>query len=244
MYSAVVATALTGLVVVNAVGPIDGTIVPGTTGKLGNAAIVENNPVGVTYTAVLPNSPTTGIRGYVAGTSNANGTGVNFNINLYGLPDASFGPFLYHIHDQPVPANGNCTATLAHQDPYIRGEMPPCDPTQPETCQSGDLAGKHGNITTSPFQTTFLDLYLSTARGPGSFFGNRSIVIHTSNTTRLTCANFTLTSGNSTSSNSTVSGGNGTVTGSNPVSSPFTGGAATAFVSAGVIVAGLIAFML
>ncbi|KAI4125278.1 MAG: hypothetical protein LQ338_004350 [Usnochroma carphineum] len=254
MYSAVFATALTGLAVVHAAPPINGVITPGVTGKLGNAAIVEGNPVGVTYTAVLPNSPTTGVRGYVAGTSNANGTGVNFNVNFYGFPDASLGPFwmdtytlltpVYHIHDQPVPANGNCTATLAHQDPYIRGEIPPCDPTQPETCQVGDLAGKHGNITTNPFQTTYLDLYLSTAQGPGSFFGNRSIVVHTSNTTRLTCANFTLTSGNSTSPNGTAPAGNGTVTGSQPVPSPFTGGAAATFVSAGAVIAGLAAFLL
>lgn len=60
---------------------------------------------------------------------------------------------VYHIHDQPVPANGNCTATLAHLDPYVRGEQPPCDPTHPETCQSGDLSGKHGNVTGDPFNT-------------------------------------------------------------------------------------------
>ncbi|KAL8944075.1 MAG: hypothetical protein Q9216_000666 [Gyalolechia sp. 2 TL-2023] len=240
MYLAVLATALTGLAVADAAAPI----VPGTTGQLGDAAVVQGNPVGVTYTAVLPDSPTTDIRGSIAGTTNANGTGVNFNINLSGLPDPSLGPFLYHIHDQPVPTNGNCTATLAHQDPYVRGEVPPCDPTQPQTCQSGDLAGKHGNITTSPFQISFLELYLSTVQGPASFFGNRSIVIHTSNTTRLTCANFTLTSGNSTSSNGTAPNSNGTVTGTNPVPSPFTAGAAAAIVSAGAIVAGLAAFLL
>ncbi|KAI4166792.1 MAG: hypothetical protein LQ343_007753 [Gyalolechia ehrenbergii] len=225
MYLAVLVATLTGFAVANAAAPIDGNIVPGTTGQLGDAAIVQGNPVGVTYTAVLPDSPTTGIRGSIAGTTNANGTGVNFNVNLSGLPDPSLGPF-------------------SHQDPYIRGEMPPCDPTQPQTCQTGDLAGKHGNITTSPFQISFLDLYLSTVQGPASFFGNRSIVIHTSNTTRLTCANFTLTSGNSTSSNGTAPNGNGTVTGSNPVPSPFTGGAAAAIVSAGAIIAGFAAFLL
>lgn len=244
MYPAVLAIALTGLAIANAADPLTGYITPGVTGKLGNAAIVQGNPVGVTYTASLPNITTSDIRGFVAGTSNANGTGVIFNINLSGLPDASLGPFLYHIHDQPVPSNGNCTATLAHQDPYIRGEIPPCDPTHPETCQTGDLAGKHGNITTNPFQINFLDLYLSTAQGPGSFFGNRSIVIHTSNTTRLTCANFTLTSGNITGFNGTSSGGNGTVTGSNPVPSPFTGGAASTFISVGAMIAGLAALLL
>lgn len=52
---------------------------------------------------------------------------------------------------KPVPTDGNCTATEAHLDPYIRGEIPPCDNTQPETCQVGDLTGKHGNVTMSPF---------------------------------------------------------------------------------------------
>ncbi|KAI4245396.1 MAG: hypothetical protein L6R40_002456 [Gallowayella cf. fulva] len=280
MYSTVLATALTGFALVNAQSPSLAPSqvpknaagapqpVPGVTGKLGNADIVDDNLAGVTYTAFLPNSTTSNIRGYVAGTSNANGTGVNFAIQLSGLPDPSLGPFstipqipspvllspktqtltssslVYHIHDQPVPSNGNCTATLAHQDPYIRGEVPPCDPVHPETCQTGDLAGKHGNITTDPFSTAFLDLYLSTHQGPASFFGNRSIVIHTSNATRLTCANFTLTTGNSSTSSNGTSAGNGTVTGSNPVPSPFTGGAAVTFASAGAIVAGLAALLL
>ena len=59
----------------------------------GNATVVTTNPVGVTYNAILPDTPSSSVRGYVAGTSNANGTGVNFNINIYGLPDASLGPF-------------------------------------------------------------------------------------------------------------------------------------------------------
>ena len=78
------------------------------------------------------------------------------SVSCYSDAD-SFGLFahnsceVYHIHDQPVPANGNCTATAAHLDPYIRGEIPPCDNTHPETCQVGDLTGKHGNVTVSPF---------------------------------------------------------------------------------------------
>lgn len=68
--------------------------VPGTTGELGPAAIVEGNPKGVTYQAILPNKNTTGVRGYIAGTSNANGTGVVFNINFYGFADFdTHGPF-------------------------------------------------------------------------------------------------------------------------------------------------------
>ncbi len=157
-------------------GTINGPIVPGTTGKLGDAFVVNTNPIGVTYTATLPDTPRSNIRGSIAGTSNANGTGVTFRINVSGLPDASLGPFskrftfssltsgvaawtllmreyvVYHIHDQPVPADGNCSRTLAHQDLTQRGEIPPCDPAQPQTCQHGDLSGKHGNITSDPFQ--------------------------------------------------------------------------------------------
>ncbi|MCJ1254310.1 hypothetical protein MMC24_002125 [Lignoscripta atroalba] len=238
MHSKTLLTALSGLALVSAQvplinGTISGPIVPGTTGRLGDAEITENNPVGVVYQAILPNRNTSDIRGYIAGTANSNGTGVQFNINFFGFPSAALGPFMYHIHDQPIPSNGNCTAALAHQDPYIRGEIPPCDPTQPQTCQVGDLSGKHGNITSNPFQTTYLDLYTSTESGLGSFFGNRSIVIHTSNATRLNCANFTLVAGNATGAAPQP-----TITGA------FTGGASAQFVSFGAVAAGLLAFVL
>lgn len=54
---------------------------------------VEENPAGVTYQAILPESAKSSVRGYVAGTSAPDGNGVNFNVNIYGLPDASLGPF-------------------------------------------------------------------------------------------------------------------------------------------------------
>ena len=171
MHSTIALAALSGLALCNAQVPVP---VPGTTGKLGNAAITQNNPQCVTYNATLPS--TGNIHGYVAATANANGTGVFFNVYLTGLPSESLGPFrksplrglhlrprltnndcvVYHIHDQPVPADGNCTATAAHLDPYIRGEIPPCDNTQPETCQVGDLTGKHGNVTVSPFAAQYI----------------------------------------------------------------------------------------
>jgi hypothetical protein len=149
---------------------------------------------------------------------------------------------VYHIHDQPVPANGNCTATLAHLDPYVRGERPPCDPSAPQTCQVGDLAGKYGNIPgTGSFQASYLDLYTSTQQGPASFFGNRSIVVHTANTTRLTCANFQLVG---TSGNGTNSTGGGSSTTTSPPIAGYTGAAAQKIVSGAAVVAGLIAFAL
>lgn len=56
-----------------------------------------------------------------------------------------------------VPDSGDCDATGAHLDPFERGEMPPCNPDLPQTCQVGDLAGKHGAITSMPFRTTYAD---------------------------------------------------------------------------------------
>lgn len=109
---------------------------------------------------------------------------------------------VYHIHDQPVPADGNCSGTLAHLDPFKRGEKPPCDKSRPDTCQVGDLGGKYGDIMDvangKHFKATYLDFYTSTRHGPGAFFGNRSIVVHYHNTTRINCANFTLVSNQTT----------------------------------------------
>ncbi len=99
---------------------------------------------------------------------------------------------VYHVHEYPVPPNQNCTATGPHLDPEIRGEQPPCDPTQPQTCQVGDLAGKHGNVTSSPFQVFYLDLYQSTIPGTPAYIGNRSIVVHNNQGVRITCANLTM----------------------------------------------------
>lgn len=83
MHSAIALAALSGLALVNAQVPgattiegsptYDGLPVPGTTGKLGNAAITQHNPQCVTYNATLPS--TGSIQGYVAATANANGTG-------------------------------------------------------------------------------------------------------------------------------------------------------------------------
>lgn len=136
----------------------------------------------------------------------------------------------YHLHVDPVPQNGNCTATLAHLDPFIRGETPPCDSKLPETCQVGDLSGKHGAIPAGQvsFETSYTELYASTLDGIGAFFGNRSIVFHYPNKTRITCASFQKAAGiaslpSSTSSSvaaptatgwasSSTGGGNATVT--------------------------------
>ncbi len=86
---------------------------------------------------------------------------------------------------------------------------------------------------------SYLGLYASTEQGLGSFFGNRSIVVHNQNKTRLNCANFTLIAGTQLSSSAS-----GVGSGSSPITSlpaQFTGGAAVKTMSLGAIVAGLAA---
>jgi hypothetical protein len=104
---------------------------------------------------------------------------------------------------------------------FTRTETPSCDSDHPETCQVGDLSGKHGNISqitsssagdsaaVGTFQAMYLDAYLSTDPNNVAFFGNRSIVVHAANGTRLNCGNFTQhapsnTFGNSSSTSSST----------------------------------------
>jgi len=157
------------------------------TGELGDAVIVSNNPPGVAYIATLPSNK--GVKGVISATAGPAGVGVSYTVSISNLP-ISGGPFPYHLHVGSVPEDGNCTKTLTHLDPYIRGEATPCDKNSLQTCQVGDLSGKYGTITSDPFTTSFTDPYTSTLEGLGSFFGNRSIVIHFANKTRITCANF------------------------------------------------------
>ncbi|KAI3337779.1 superoxide dismutase [Ustulina deusta] len=169
-----------------------------TTGQLGDAVAVTNNPVGKKAIAVLPNKPffTSGsvhgnVKGAVKVTTGAKGVGVNFEVTFSNLPKEG-GPFTYHVHVDPVDVSGNCTNTLAHLDPFIRGEDPACNSTNPASCQVGDLSGKYGKITSDPFNAKFHDEFTAMNEGPGSYFLNRSIVVHFANKTRITCANFTV----------------------------------------------------
>jgi hypothetical protein len=181
---------------------------PGYIGLNGTATAQINLPAS-TYRATLPSSMFnnlvgTTVRGYIEGVGTA--AGVRFTVNLTGLPEqARYGPFNWHIHTLPVPANGNCTATTSHFDPTNRGELIMCEAARPETCQAGDLAGKHGGkiMTPGSFSTSFVEPYLSTAPGSAYFFGGLSFVLHSTNTTRLTCANFVQVNG--TSGNATAS---------------------------------------
>lgn len=94
------------------------------TGALGDAAVVQKNPAGVTYTATLPNSPSSGVRGYVSGTSNANGTGVLFSVSLSGFPAASLGPFRTLSPLPPRPSVNRPLSVEGTKSGRLWGEKP------------------------------------------------------------------------------------------------------------------------
>ncbi|CCF32418.1 superoxide dismutase [Colletotrichum higginsianum] len=172
-----------------------GRVASQSTGELGDATIATN-PAGVVYEAVLPGqlfykagSLNGNVRGSIIASTATGGKGVKFKVKFSNLPKEG-GPFTYHLHVNPVPQDGNCTKTLAHLDPFIRGEATPCNVSKPETCQVGDLSGKYGTVIADN-EKTYIDPYLSIVEGPGSFFGNRSFVFHFANKTRISCANFT-----------------------------------------------------
>ncbi|QIX00623.1 hypothetical protein AMS68_006140 [Peltaster fructicola] len=204
------ATPFTGVETIEGAIVFDGPSNPGFTGQLGDA-VVQQNTAGGSFMATLPSTnfdPYTGstITGSLMATVPSNGTGMMVTVNFSGFPaEAQYGPFVYHIHGLPVPADGNCTVTMGHLDPTDRGEYYPCDNTQPQTCQTGDLAGKHGNITGTSFTASYLDLYLSSDPSSAYYIGDKSIVVHSTNTTRLTCANFAAVVSNGTTNGTTTS---------------------------------------
>ncbi|KAH9877883.1 hypothetical protein J1614_003100 [Plenodomus biglobosus] len=120
-----------------------------------------------------------------------------------------------------------------------------CLASQIETCQVGDLAGKHGGKIMTPgnFSTTFVDPYLSVEEGSPGFFGGLGFVLHSGNTTRLTCANFELVGGNSTSDGNT----SGTISPPSPTNSTgpeCTGAAGRAGATVGPLALGIFASLL
>lgn len=201
---------------------------------------IENNPHMVTYQAILNGAKP--IQGSITGVSAVDGKGVDFNVNFFSFPDPSIGPYgafstcdfimtcmlttnlAYHVHVNPVPEDGNCTAAGGHLDPYTVTDAYQCPAaTDPQTCQIGDLAGKHGKIDTTTLQTAsyqkaYLDLFLSTTKDNTAFFGNRSVVVHAANGTRLNCGNFVLQSADMGHGNNGST--NGTQTSSGPSGSP------------------------
>lgn len=146
----------------------------------GAAPEVHDSPTDVSYKATFNDK----ILGYV-GFSSKNGSTI-VEVDISGLPDHG-GPFLYHVHKKPVPADGNCNGTSSHFNPYGGVETA----TDPAEKEAGDLSGRHGVINGTSVHTSYVDPYLSLNPDSESFFANLSVVVHYNDTARLACANIT-----------------------------------------------------
>jgi hypothetical protein len=177
-----------------------------TTGTRGDAKTFDNPPSAV-YWADFSK---TAVSGHIKFISSSDKDGVRVEVDLSKFPGGGVGPFGYHVHDAPVPTDGNCTGTLAHLDPFVRGQKVVCDPKRPQSCEVGDLAGKYGKIPdsvgNSSYVKSYVDPYITLTPGVGSFIGNRSIVIHTLDTKRYACANITIYNGNITTTKNETTG--------------------------------------
>ncbi|KAF3940543.1 hypothetical protein ABW19_dt0207884 [Dactylella cylindrospora] len=162
-----------------------------------DAPITYGNSPSVVYEATIQSANVQYAHLNFTGTTN--GTGVYVQACFSGISAEQPGPYPYHVHVNPIPDNLNCTAAGGHLDPYMRTDTPPCDSSQPQTCEVGDLSGKYGKVpvtaNTETVCVAYTDLYLSLNEGDPAFIGNsRSIVIHNVNLTRIGCGNITLAS--------------------------------------------------
>lgn len=170
-----------------------------------DAPVKTNSPESAKYIAKFSGN----IEGSVVFSTTSNST-VQVDVEFDGLPSYG-GPFAYHVHVDPVPSDGNCTATLGHLNPYDGST----NATSPAAKEVGDLSGKHGVIDDQSYQTSYIEEYISLEETDPAFVGNRSVVVHFANNTRLSCANITdyyvSSNSSSNSSNSTLSSGNAAV---------------------------------
>lgn len=165
-----------------------------------DAPVKENSPMDAHYIARFDDK----IQGFIDFSTTSERT-VKVHVNISGLP-AEGGPFPYHVHVLPVPSNGDCYGTLGHLNPYNGSEAA----EWPAAKEVGDLSGKHGPITDQSFQASYIEQYLSLNKDDLAYVGNRSVVIHFANDTRLVCANITSIS-NSSHASSTIPTANAAV---------------------------------
>ncbi|KAL4917600.1 superoxide dismutase [Aspergillus aurantiobrunneus] len=156
-----------------------------------NAPVVTNNQPLFFHHASLLQKDNTTVYGSIAITPSLGSSALHVDVTIGGIPEGEY--LNYHIHASPVPSDGNCYRTGAHLDPYNRGQEPPCDITAPNTCEVGDLSGKHGPVWApvgEVFRASYTDFFLSNTPGTEAFFGGLSWVVHAPNGDRLTCGNF------------------------------------------------------
>lgn len=168
---------------------------------IADAPVKANSPDNAMYVARFNNR----IEGTVEFSSTSNHS-VRVDVNLSGLP-SSGGPFPYHVHVLPVPSDGDCYGTLGHLNPYNGSESAESAAEK----EVGDLSGKHGAISGQSFETSYIEQYLSLNVEDPAFVGNRSVVIHYANDTRIACANITFIPEISNNTHSSISSANAAV---------------------------------
>lgn len=189
-----------------------------------------NSPEGAVYEAVFEKKGSGAgkdIEGKIQFSAAANGT-LLVKVDVSGLPEEG-GPFPYHIHELPVPADGNCTATKLHFNPF-NGTV---NATTAAEDEIGNLAGKHGNLETGDNQVEYAELYGTLDPKDKSYIGGLSVVIHAKDNSRIACANITeVKAANGSNSSHGHGDKNGTVEDSN-------GAGAATFGAAAVLGAGI-----
>lgn len=163
------------------------------------APVIINNQFGQWYVADLMYQHGPGnVTGSIGISGDVEGKGVRVSYEFEGFDLTDSKEYSYHIHEDSVPEDGNCNSTGKHFDIYAVGDDFVCDKAQPQYCQLGDLAGKHGSINfNDPVSNlsdyAYHDDYLSITPGDPAFFGDLSIVVHRkADKFRLACGNFRL----------------------------------------------------
>jgi Cu/Zn superoxide dismutase len=106
------------------------------------------------------------------------------------IPDASRGPFAYHIHTRAVPADGNCAGTGGHFSPTPARKLS-CNPNKQAECEAGDLSGKWGAIPGFRGRMEVFTKYTDAAVRLGDLVRRgRSVVVHDREGKRIACASF------------------------------------------------------
>jgi hypothetical protein len=166
---------------------------------LAAAAVAADHTPQILYTAHFSHSPTSPVSGYLNLTTTPSSSSLGMGITLsLTIPDASLGPFKYHIHTLSVPPSGDCAGTGGHFfSPFSpQKAKSKCNPQKPEHCEAGDLSGKWGEI---PFfkgrvgvSAGYTDPYvrIGEVRKKG-----RSVVLHDKDGKRIACADLVAVGG-------------------------------------------------
>lgn len=148
----------------------------------------NSSATAATLGAIAYISGPNGVSGRFQFSSPENSEWVNMVISMSGMLQYNrTDGFPYHVHEQPISSDGNCSSALGH---FKSSETrPACQSTIPNYCQEAELSLRHGNLPgeVDIFTLRYNDnaIYL---QGSNSIVG-KSIVIHGANMSRIACGN-------------------------------------------------------